>query len=60
MRTPKMIAAAAAVLALAVACTPASDQPSAEQALCDALSEFNASVQAIAAKYNSEFVGPPL
>jgi hypothetical protein len=43
-----MIAAAAAVLALAVACTPASDQPNAEQALCDSLSEFNASVQAIA------------
>jgi hypothetical protein len=39
----------AAVLGLALAaCTPASDQPSAEQALCDALGEFNSSVQAIA------------
>jgi hypothetical protein len=35
-------------LALAVACTPASDQPSAEQALCDSLAAFNDSVQAIA------------
>jgi hypothetical protein len=35
-------------LALAVACTPASDQPTAEDALCDSLAEFNASVQAIA------------
>jgi hypothetical protein len=37
------------VLALAIAaCTPASDQPSAEQALCDALATFGDSVQAIA------------
>lgn len=37
------------VLGLAVAaCTPASDQPSAEQALCDALATFGDSVQAIA------------
>jgi hypothetical protein len=37
------------VLGLAVAaCSPASDQPSAEQALCDALATFGDSVQAIA------------
>jgi hypothetical protein len=42
------IAAAAAILALAVACTPASDQPTAEDALCDSLAAFNDSVQAIA------------
>jgi hypothetical protein len=36
-------------LGLAVAaCTPASDQPSAEQALCDSLATFGDSVQAIA------------
>jgi hypothetical protein len=36
-------------LGLAVAaCTPASDQPTAEQALCDALATFGESVQAIA------------
>jgi hypothetical protein len=35
-------------LALAVACSPASDQPSAEDALCDSLSAFNDSVQAVA------------
>jgi hypothetical protein len=34
-------------LALAVACTPASDQPSAEDAFCDSLATFGDSVQAI-------------
>jgi hypothetical protein len=46
-RTP-LAAAIALGLALAVACTPASDQPTAEDALCDSLAEFNTSVQAIA------------
>jgi hypothetical protein len=41
-------AAVALGLALAVACTPASDQPTAEDALCDSLTAFNDSVQAIA------------
>ncbi|HEV7200402.1 MAG TPA: hypothetical protein VGO32_06330 [Candidatus Limnocylindria bacterium] len=35
-------------LGLVAACTPASDQPSAEQALCDALATFRTSVRAIA------------
>ena len=35
-------------LALAVACTPVSDQPTAEDALCDSLAAFNDSVQGIA------------
>jgi hypothetical protein len=48
-RTRKPVAAVAiAALALVAACTPASDQPSAEQALCDSLTAFNESVQAIA------------
>lgn len=48
-RTRMPVAAIAiAVLALAAACTPASDQPSAEQALCDSLATFGDSVQAIA------------
>lgn len=42
------IAVAALSLVLAVACTPASDQPSAEDALCDSLTAFGDSVQAIA------------
>jgi hypothetical protein len=41
-------AAVALGLMLAVACTPASDQPTAEDALCDSLAAFNDSVQAIA------------
>ena len=43
-----LIALTGTALALAVACTPASDQPSAEQALCDSLAAFSDSVQAIA------------
>ena len=43
-----LIAVAAIGLALAVACTPASDQPSAEDALCNSLTAFGDSVQAIA------------
>lgn len=48
--TPQRMTAAILVLALGLvaACTPASDQPSAEQALCDALATFRASVRAIA------------
>jgi len=45
--TPRLLGAAI-ILALAAACTPASDQPSAEQALCDSLAAFGDSVQAIA------------
>jgi hypothetical protein len=46
-KTPRWTALAAALaLALVAACTP-SDQPSAEQALCDALATFADSVQAI-------------
>lgn len=37
----------ALMLGLVVACTPASDQPSAEQALCDSLTAFADSVRAI-------------
>ena len=43
-----LIALTSIALALAVACTPASDQPSAEGALCDSLAAFSDSVQAIA------------
>jgi len=43
-----LVAVTAIGLALAVACTPASDQPSAEDALCDSLAAFADSVQAIA------------
>ena len=49
LTTPRLTAAALVLaLGLVAACTPASDQPSAEQALCDALATFNDSVQAIA------------
>jgi hypothetical protein len=48
-RTRLPVAAVAiAALALVAACTPASDQGSAEQALCDSLATFGDSVQAIA------------
>jgi hypothetical protein len=46
--TGRRLAGAALILAIAAACTPASDQPSAEQALCDSLAAFGDSVQAIA------------
>ena len=42
------ILAAAAILLLVAACTPASDQGNAELALCDSLAAFDTSVQAIA------------
>ena len=47
LNTPRTAAALVLALGLVAACTPASDQPSAEQALCDALAAFNDSVQAI-------------
>ncbi len=46
--TGRRLAGAALILAIVAACTPASDQPSAEQALCDSLAAFGDSVQAIA------------
>lgn len=46
--TGRRLAGAALILLIAAACTPASDQPSAEQALCDSLAAFGDSVQAIA------------
>jgi hypothetical protein len=46
-RKTSLAAAIALGLSLAVACTPAADQPTAEDALCDSLAEFNSSVQAI-------------
>jgi len=48
LTTPRVTAASLALaLGLVAACTPASDQPSAEQALCDSLAAFTASVRAI-------------
>jgi hypothetical protein len=48
-RTRLPVAAVAiAALALVAACTPASDQGSAEEALCNSLATFGDSVQAIA------------
>jgi hypothetical protein len=45
---PRMTAAVLVLaLGLVAACTPASDQPSADQALCDSLATFADSVQAI-------------
>jgi hypothetical protein len=46
--TGRRLAGAAILLIIVAACTPASDQPSAEQALCDSLTAFGDSVQAIA------------
>ena len=47
LTTPRTAAALVLAIGLVAACTPASDQPSAEQALCDALATFADSVQAI-------------
>jgi hypothetical protein len=42
------LAGAAILLIIVAACTPASEQPTAEQELCDSLAAFGDSVQAIA------------
>jgi hypothetical protein len=47
LTTPRTAAALVLAIGLVAACTPVSDQPSAEQALCDSLAAFADSVQAI-------------
>ena len=47
LSAPRLLSAAVILLVVA-ACTPVSDQPSAEEALCDSLAAFADSVQAIA------------